>query len=383
MLSLFFDIFEFTPKLAAMKMPIVICTLSFISSCIYSQKGFSPGWIVKTSGDTVQGYLMEEVRKNILETIKFRPDSINSPIQVYAVSEIRSFKYQDGNFYQTINYINSSKERFTDDTCFARLLVGGSYNLYEVAKDGKTFYIIKGENASYFLFNTSFYTNGELEREGNYLVQLSQLVTTCNATNLHPERVGYTQKEMTGFVLQLDNYISPHNAATSFYHKPKQEIHVVIFAGGLPLGSRSQLTFDAELRIGFPQIEPGMSFNIGFHRSSTYKQLLRADYTFVHLYTKTDHTLTGIPLSLQYNFTKGIVQPYIYVGGSATYLSVNPDNPYDPYDGNEIYGNNKLGLQLLAGLGVEIFFNNWLAAKVDWRYEYILQYPAVGLAIKF
>jgi hypothetical protein len=382
-LNIFFNNFKPTPKLAAMKITILICSIFLISLYSYSQKGFSPGWIIKTNGDTVQGYLMEEVRKNILETIKFRPDSINTPIEIFSVTEVRAFKYQGGNLYQPISFLNSSKDLSTDDTCFARALVSGTYSLYEVAKEGKTFYVIKGDNASYFLFNTSYYTNGELEREGNYLVQLNQIATTSNATNLHYERVGYTQKEMTNFIIQVDNYISPHNLATSFYHKPKQEIHVVVFAGGLPLGSRSQLSFDAAVRFGFPQIEPGISFNIGFHRSSTVKQLLRSDYTVVHLYTKTDHTLTGVPLSIQYNFTKGIVQPYIYVGGSATYLSVNPDNPYDPYDGNEIYGNNKFGLQLLAGLGVEIFFTSWLAAKVDWRYEYILQYPAIGLAIRF
>jgi hypothetical protein len=366
-----------------MKKLTITALLLFIFLSSFPQKNFFPGWIQMSKGDTLHGYLQQEIRKDIIETINFKAEGESSDFKRFTVAEVQSFKYDEGNLYRTITFTNSASENAVDQTCFARQLVAGIYSLFEIIKSERTFYIIRNENTDYFLYSSIFGVSGALEKEGNYLNQLIQLATTCNGPNLHPERVDYTNKDLLRFVLELNNCNSPGSTSINYYHKTKTVARLFVFAGGLPLGNRSQLTADLMGRFVYPQIDPRLSFNIGLHYSNTEKPVLRRDYTYTPLYTQTNYKITSIPIFVQYNFTRGIIQPYIYGGASAAYLAVNPDNPWDPYDGNEIYGNNQFNIELLGGIGVEAYITPWFLARIDWRYEYTLQFPSIGLGFKF
>jgi len=364
----------------------LLCTslILSISICSFSQKEFYPGGVVKTNGDTLKGYLQEEIRKNIIETIKFKPLLDSSAFMLFTVNEVKSFKYDGGNLYQKISFENSSKDIFVKETLFARQLVGGSYDLYEILRGETTFYVITDGSNTYFLFNSVFNQGGELEKAGNYTNTLIQLTSTCNGPNLNPERVEYRDKEMIQFVLGLNNCISPDKVAVNYYHKPKTQIQFFLYGGGLPLGNRSELAVEALVKFVYPQLNPNMSFNFGIHYSNTIKPVLRKDYTYSKVYTQTNYKITSFPLFVQYNFTRGVIQPYIYAGASAAYLNVNPDNPYNPYDqGEEIYGNHEFNFEPLGGIGIEAYFTRWFIARIDWRYEYTFQFPTIGLALKF
>jgi hypothetical protein len=355
-----------------------------ISICSFSQKEFYPGWLVKTNGDTLKGYLQEEVRKNIIETIKFKPLLDSSSFILFTVAEAKSFKYDGGNLYQLISFENSSQDLFVKETLFARQLVGGGYNLYEILRGETSFYVITDGSDVYFLFNSLFNPAGELEKAGNYTNTLIHLATACNGPNLSPERVEYTDREMIKFVLELNSCISPDKAAINYYHKPKTQVQFFVYGGGLPLGNRSEVAVQALVKIVYPQLNPNMSFNFGIHYSNTIKPVLRRDYTYTKVYTQTNYKITSFPLFVQYNFTRGIIQPYIYAGASAAYLNVNPDNPFDPYyQGDEIYGNHEYNFEPLGGVGIEAYFTSWFMARIDWRYEYTFQLPTIGLALKF
>jgi outer membrane protein W len=98
------------------------------------------------------------------------------------------------------------------------------------------------------------------------------------------------------------------------------------------------------------------------------------------LYTLATHNqVYSIPVTFQYNFTTGIVQPYFYAGISGAYSTKTANS----FTTGIPSSSNQFGVALVIGIGIEARVISKLYFKADWRYEVLMQYPAIGLAYKF
>jgi len=109
--------------------------------------------------------------------------------------------------------------------------------------------------------------------------------------------------------------------------------------------------------------------------------------TYVDVYyegnkTKQEITINmySIPFSIQHNFTKGIIQPYLDAGFSLVYKKATGGIDY----GNRpIEDRNKTGIGFTAAIGVDGNITKNLAVKAEWRYELVLHLPTIGIAYTF
>src|SRR5580704_6969727 len=128
-----------------------------ISLQVSGQKEFTPGYVIKISGDTMHGYLQEEIRSEIHSKVTFTP------------SELKLFKYESGNLYRTISFINTLEDTSKSQTLFARQLVEGVYNLYSYVLQEQTYFVVLGNGESYFIYNSIYANLGDRLRDGNYI----------------------------------------------------------------------------------------------------------------------------------------------------------------------------------------------------------------------
>jgi hypothetical protein len=361
------------------KMLAAILIMLFVHSWGWAQDGFTDGYIVRSNRDTLHGFLQDEVRRDIQHSIKFKTDHKASAYSLFDCSTVQSFGYNGGNLYQAIDFTNTSGDSAIKERCFARLLVKGFYNLYSVLEDETAYFLIKIDNDSYFLFNSAYTSNGELKTQGNYISRLAQFAAECDADDLNAERISYTEKDIAGFVTGLDTCLAPGIIPVNYYHKPRTKFEFMIFAGGLPLSQQTQFTGEAFIRMTYPQLGKKTSINIGIHYSSTLRVSKIVDnYNYSVGKVTTRDQIFSIPATLQYNFTTGFIQTYLYAGFSGAVLNetVNSDNT----TAAGLQG--KFGIAILAGVGIDGRLTKRLYVRADWRYELILQYPSVGVVYK-
>jgi outer membrane protein W len=350
---------------------ILLCTIFFTT---LAQQSFEPGYVLKHNQDTVKGYIETGLEYELTQSVKFKAD-VNASVKEFGTSELTGFGIGKS-VYQNIEFLNTiNKMRMN---AFAKQLVTGEYDLFSYATADRKFYLLRKDTTDYFIYDRVTRANGEIDQEGNYLNILHFISVSCNKIAGIYDRVGYNDKDMTAFILKVDNCLSS-GKATSFYEKPKIQMQPFIFIGGFPVSGMNQFTANFTLRFVTPQIDKKSSLNIGLLYSNTLVETdERSDYYV--LYTMATHNqVYSIPVTFQYNFTSGIVQPYFYAGISGAYSTKTANS----YTTGIPSSSNQFGVALVLGIGIEAKIVSKIYIKADWRYEVLMQYPAIGVAYRF
>ena len=355
----------------------VLVSMLLLSFGCFAQTGFEPGFIITKSGDTLRVYLQEELKEALLLHVKYKQEPASTAVVTAAPEDIRGFGYNKGNVYKAISFAGLETDSTQVRTYFGNLLVKGNYSLYSLNKGEINYYVVQDETQSYFLSNTTYTVTGEINKEGNYLFQLNILANTCDKGLKNIDQVAYNDRQLSQFIINLNRCIEPAKQSESFYHKTKTTSDFIVFAGALPLEKTGQYTAEAIWRIHYPQISRNFSVNIGFHFSNTIKFSNDLTYYNIPSSTTTRYEIMEVPMTMQYNLTHGIIQPYLGLGLSVAYY----DEHSFSFAGNSDYNRVNLGVIFEAGIEARIY--KGLMAKAAWRYEFILQYPAIGLAYKF
>jgi len=363
-------------------MKILICSLSAILFFIsgIAQKKFTPGYITKNNQDTIRGYLQEEVKKDLVEQVAFKNDQSSSTVNHFRSGEISGFGYDNGNVYKSISFKKTNGDSSILKTCFAKQLIKGYYDLYVYLEGEESFYVILRHDSSQFLFNTIYTANGEIKQQGNYLEKMRLLSASCPELYNSSNSLIYAEKEMGKFMTDVDHCVSPGSSVTSYYHKTKFKTDLFVYAGGMPLGKQSQITGDISLRFSSPQINKNAYLNIGVHYSNTLSVRSELGPTNHPYDISTRHLVYSIPFTFQYNFTSGIIQPYLYFGFGYAFLD---EIEYPTIWTTDETETKSSGISLIAGVGVEAHITPKFFVNAEWRYELLLQFPSIGFAYKF
>ena len=346
-----------------------------------AQTKYVPGYLVGNNADTLKIYLEGEYSSDLVKQVHYKKELTSKETLMAGPGEIRRFGYDHGSIYRSVSFVTQDGDSSESRSRFAVLMVSGLYNLLSYTENDETYYIIQEESRSFILYNTSYNPQGDIKRKGNYQDQLILLSVACEKKLKNPEQIDYKTSELIAFVESLNRCVAPEQSSVNYFQKSKPIVHPMLFAGGLPLGTPGQITAEAGLRISSAHISKKVSLNVGFHYSytklnSTYQPSWDPTTSFKVL---QKDQIYSVPVTLQYNFLTWKIQPYFGAGFSITNLSETKESGYLIVPVNH----NGWDFAFVAELGAEGYITRNLFIKAAWRYELLLQYPAIGVGWKF
>jgi hypothetical protein len=359
---------------------LALLCLNLVACSVTAQDHLLPGYIVRTSGDTLRGFLREQGTNELNHQIAFKSTAAGE-YTTYSFDKVSSFQYQDGNLYRAISFSNVSLDQPVFQTLYARLLVGGEYDLYSFTEKDVLFFLVRKDTSFHLLFDDDSHVVGS-NIKGNFRNELNFFSAFCESLRSGIESMVYGEQSMMQFFQKLDACLAPNKPVTSYYHKTKVVVGFSAYGGGIILGNmKSQMTGDARLKFTYPQLNPSISLNIGVRYASVVKKISDPTYLVAKIYHKVTYNMTSFPLTFQYNFLpNGIVQPYLFAGLSALKINLNTDLP--SYDFVESYY-HQYSVAGFGGGGVEVKIADFLRVKAEMRYEEIVEWPTVGLLLSF
>ena len=196
-----------------------------VYSASFAQKVYSPGFLVRLSGDTVQGFFNLQPGKNYCRELIFR-ESPSSPAQTYRPADIRSYFVSNFGYYvsEAISYHKSNKEAhrileqarqnnedssqvIIKDTVFLALKVSGIASLYIYFDSNANpyYFIKKNEGDLMELYESVKYSEwryGGLSKAGirmdkKYLGILHLIFNDCPDLRAKIDLTGFTEGELT------------------------------------------------------------------------------------------------------------------------------------------------------------------------------------------
>jgi hypothetical protein len=352
---------------------------NLIAFSVSAQDHPLPGYIVRTTGDTVRGFLREEGTGELLHQIAFKSVATGDYTN-YSFDRVSAFQYQDGNLYRAISFNNVSQDQPVVQTYYARLLVSGEYDLYSFTERDRLFFLVRKDTSYHLLFDDDIHVGAY--NKGNFRNELNFFSAFCETSKNGIENMVYGEHSMMEFFQKLDACLAPNKAVTSYYHKTKVVVGFEAYGGGVALGDmKSQLTGEARIRFMYPQLNPSISLNLGFRYARVVKKISDPSYLVATIYHKVTYDMTSIPLTFQYNFLpRGKVQPFLYAGLSALRENIITDLPISYFPATFF---KKWSASGFLGGGVEVNVTTFLKVRAEYRYEDISQWPTAGLLLTF
>jgi hypothetical protein len=353
--------------------------LNFIALTVTAQDHPLPGYIVRTSGDTVRGFLREEGTGELLHQIAFKSDAAGGYTN-YSFDRVSAFQYQDGNLYRAISFTDVSLDQPVVQTHYARLLVSGEYDLYSFTERDRLFFLVRKDTSYRLLFDDDIHVGSY--NKGNFRNELNFFAVFCESSKNGIEKMVYGEHSMMEFFQKLDACLAPNKVVTSYYHKTKVAVGFETYGGGIALGDmKSQITGEGRIRFMFPQLNPSISLNLGFRYARVVKKIVDPSYLVANIYHKVTYDMTSIPFTFQYNFfPRGRVQPFLYAGLSVLRENIITDLPISYFPSTFFQKWSPSGF---LGGGVEVNVTTFLKARAEYRWEDISQWPTVGLLLSF
>ena len=364
----------------------LLMSAMLLAACIAcAQNKYLQGYIVKASGDTVNGYIKEDMNSHLCEQLSFKSREADNAT-TFTAKDIRAFGF-DGTIFRALNYFDEVDS--VQKQQFGKVLVEGYYSLYELyfGVGDHYFYVTSQQGKNFFLYDDRLGINVEGTRKGNYRNHLYFIGQSCpNAMNT-VETMTFSEKDVAMFVQKANNCIQPGSVSSLHIHNGKTEYTgVYLFAGGIPLGKLGdEVMGQLMARFVSPSLTRNASLNIGIEYSRYASRTTTQVYTLSVQENRSVTELYGIPIQLQYNITRSWFQPYLYIGVGIVYEKERQFMKYNDFGSINSWSTSKsqVGASLPVGIGIEVYPTSHLLIKADLRYELFLQYPAIGLAYKF
>lgn len=344
-----------------------------------SQTGFQKGYIVTTNGDSSSGYLKRNTYAELAHNVAFSSDSKGNNSVFYTTENLKAFAFNGGDVFEAVSYIDLSDSN-EHKTEFGRLALEGYYNVYSLARQTTSGYLIKSVDTTYLLYDDVIDKGMERPQMhlGNYRNTLAFLARDCNKAQTDFTRINFSRQDITRVVKQLND--CNQSASIVHRHKEKLEKHLVVYAGAFAVKDAwEQISGGAEIRLRNTILSRKLSFVTGVHYSKT-NDITRTFSYGTYLWTKHEYVteVYSVPALLHYSFLERVVQPYMYFGFGAAYKKIG-------YKSKSTFDKGFQGayrLSIIGGAGVEVYPIRNIAIKADWRYELLMQHPTIGIAFR-
>jgi len=345
----------------------------------FAQSDFKPGFIVKTSGDTIRGHIEQIEAKRLNDRISFAANP-SPATSTFTTADIKSFGYDGENSFQKIIYINPFDS--TKYERFAKTLSLGYYSLYTFwIKDEKYFIIKTPDNNYRLLADDERNSNGFLTQKGNFKNELLFISQSCEELREELERINYTEVNLIAYVTKLNKCVAPESNNSIVYKKEKSKLNIYAYAGGIALSKGNEYTGSIMGKLSVPAVDKNVSLNFGINYSIQHKSSIEDFGTYpYHAKQNLERSIISVPLTVQYYFTNGFIKPYVDAGLSFDHLTIN--GALKDARGHTS-GERKFGLGFIAAIGIDGNITKNLFIRAEYRYELFLHHPTIGIAYTF
>lgn len=343
---------------------ILVCSI-FISSIVYGQTDFRPGYYITWENDTVYGLIDFRGAKRNSDHCLFKATEKSDPIR-FTPDEISGYRFIDDKYYVSKKVEINNKEK----QVFLEFLVNGITDIFFYSGDEHPRYFIESSNGKLIELSNEMkdeYINGKhiKRRSLKYMGVLKATLNDCKEIQTDIEHAELNHKSLINLGKKYHNYVCSDQECI-IYEKPVPALKFKIspFAGmnsvklSFPednMGRPSYIDFDFEtaftpsvglvVNASVPQLSNRLSVDFGssFYRFKTHS-LYESIGEFHDLYD-ANIELTSLQtfIALKYTFPKSKVTPMFAVGfASNFFLSKSQDMFMESYYKGELSNSREI-----------------------------------------
>jgi hypothetical protein len=364
-------------------MRTILCSLLLLSSfLLFGQPSYKKGYIINNNGDTVQGYIKDDVEEKLAQSIDFKDQA--GVIKMLSIGDMREFGFEGESNFRLVNYVDPL-DSLKRKTHFAKLLLEGTYKLFSFRRKDDLNFIVVNKDTSYVLYDDVKSEFGDIFEKGNYQSLLFFFARECPKISSKAANVNYSEESLLSFFVSLEKCNgNTHNVV--HYSTSKAQKNIILSAGGLAVDKRTELVIQALGQFVMPSVNRKSSLLTGIvYLRSTHEST--TTYTLVKDHSKYETQVFEIPLMFRYEILQKVVQPYIYGGAGA---AIRKDKETMTRTSlitadTEATGTTEtsdFGATVLVGGGINIRIVKDLFINIDYRYDLYSHLPVAGLACK-
>lgn len=348
---------------------LIACFL-FYNAKAQLKDTFEKGIIITNENVKLDGFIKANDLSHLSSEICFKINVNDKNCVSYNTSQIKSFQTETGKSFElfTIKINNNS----TEVSVFANLIVKGETSLYKSIWKSSIFYIVVTKDKSYVLQDDEL-ISGETAIRKYYFQRVLNIATEGFMTNRYPN-ISFDEKVFIKIIREYND--SKGQESTELTYNEENVHYFIVELGGGLKKSESEFFFQTKYRLYYPKISRSTSLNIGlnyFNYSFSASSNNRNDIDY-------KQSLLSIPLQFQQNLLNKNVRPYLFAGLSLCYLDVKDDNNNSLIDSGL---QNKFGIGLLYGTGIEIDLTSNIILKSELRNELFDHLLLFGIGYNF
>jgi hypothetical protein len=305
--------------------------LLLISSELFAQASFRPGYILTNTNDTVKGYIDFRNNDKNSKGCNFRENS-NAEIHTFSPGEIKEYRIYGGKYFVSREVVvNNKKEMF-----FLEYMVNGITDLYYYWNEGPHYMIEKKNGEIFELTNDekSVIIDGQehLHKSHSYTGWLKVIFQDCPQVFPLIDKAPLENKSLINITRKYHEYVCNDDQCIVYENKLpflKVKLAPVISAGSTTFKLGNDQEFPASygaklipsagliLKFSFPMWNEKFAFLVGneFQKIKFQKNdnplLLNTPAVREASIAASDLKTT---LSFQYTFPRGKVKPTFQIG---------------------------------------------------------------------
>jgi len=270
----------------------LLFSVSLLFSFRAQAQVYEPGWLVRTSGDTLRGEIENGFWEMPPTFIRFRT-AASSPSQLFQPYQLRAVSFAKGRYfrYEAIPVDHAAETRLDKlregivhsvqiDSLLAEVLIEGPTMLWRVAQLGAVHFLVRRPGQPVLEMSAYNYlrANGRgalaVTDGNNYRSQLQQYFGDCPAAAAAAEKVPYTADGLVAVVQAYYAACAGGQFAPRTWLAPATQQHKAAFQAGVLAGARYN-------RIESPSyLLAGTCTDCGVHPlAGFYAELLQANRT--------------------------------------------------------------------------------------------------------
>lgn len=331
----------------------------------FSQSKFKPGYIIKNSGDTINGFLESRNLKAMGISCRFKLNN-KAKISSYSAKDINGYRFNEGKFYVSKSIYNDSVVQYV----FLEYLVNGIADLYYFKDKSGDRFFIQNDNDNLLelkdskveiVINNQHYKKANKEYIGvllNVFKDCPEIKTNIFESQLFPE-------SMINLTKDYHNYICKDYKCITYDRDVKSKVSLGITFGVV----YSKILFNVkDYRFKFIedeefQLRPSYNFGLLLSRSDIFGINENLTFNFQAAYSQNNFESENfkikqqtiyLPIYFTYHFPTGSLNPIMNFGFSNTFFlnsDVEHSNSQDREEFQKAIGNYQLSG--LLGIGIQ------------------------------
>jgi hypothetical protein len=336
-----------------------------------AQIGFVDGYVITTANDTVRGLISDRGNMGNSAVCKFK-ESKKSNVTTYLPGEIKSYRFNDGKYYKSLEVIDKDKKKLA----FAEVLLEGEVSLYYYWKNSDVKYYIEKNSGLVHplpieiitLKNKSIdpdYTQRSYSFEiVAYKDTLESIFKDCSALIPKIEEVDYTTADFMEITKEYLNCNDGRSDRIGYEKKLERvEPSFGVFSGvqlskvaflesDINSNFSSSVPFGLFYNVPIPWLNDRISFQVELYANRLNYNTGFNNIPSIYESITISNDLVALPLMIKYSLPLGRLSPTVGIGKEFAYI-FNSDVKTEPrfyFTDNEleniVYGYRQRGFYL-------------------------------------